>query len=246
MSQLTQTQVQLVLRRAAELEQKKVRSRDEALTPAAEVAEIAREVGLSEDAVTRALVEVRAGAGGAVEKSRLDRVVGPAVVSLERMVTGDAREIGRRIEAFMVDQTMTVKRHHGDRVEWCHARGVWPGLQRTFDLSGRCAIPKGMTVETAALDLGDGRTMVKIALHAHELQNTRAARGAAGAAVGATLIALGLWNGGVVVPIEMLALGGGATTAVGSLVHARRAYRRSIKTAEASVERFLDALEHGR
>ena len=43
---------------------------------------------------------------------------------------------------------MTVRRHHGDRIEWERAQGIWPGLVRSLDFSKRYAFSMVSRVET--------------------------------------------------------------------------------------------------
>src|SRR2546430_9509687 len=84
---LTREQVELVLRRAAELERGHVAG--EALVSAEELTRIADEVGLAPDAIRRALHEVRTGTlVPPASPTVLDRVLGPAQWIIERAVPG--------------------------------------------------------------------------------------------------------------------------------------------------------------
>ena len=66
------------------------------------------------------------------------------------------------VDRFLREQLMTVRRHHGDRIEWERAQGIWPGLVRSLDFSKRYAFSLVTQVETICRrqrqrhgDLGD-------------------------------------------------------------------------------------------
>lgn len=81
--QLTRKQVELVLRRAAELEQRDENALD-TLTPQ-ELERVADELGMSRDALNQALAESRAGALVAEEeRTLLDRVFGGRIIEARR------------------------------------------------------------------------------------------------------------------------------------------------------------------
>jgi hypothetical protein len=124
---LTPEQVQLVLRRASELDQ--VGATEGVST--AEVASLAAEVGLSPATVQQALAEMRSGVLAAPRPvGALERVLGRRQLVIERVVPGRAVAVQRRIERFLRQQLLQIKRHFGERVVWQHARGWWPDLRR--------------------------------------------------------------------------------------------------------------------
>ena len=43
--------------------------------------------------------------------------------------------VRRAVDRFLREQLMTIRRHHGDRIEWERAQGIWPGW------SGRSTSP---------------------------------------------------------------------------------------------------------
>src|SRR5215813_11283065 len=90
--QLRADQVQRVLRRAAELERRDQPMREPATTgqmTRADVTQIAEEVGLAPEAISRALAELDAGMlAEAAPASFVDRVIGPAEVVCTRAVAG--------------------------------------------------------------------------------------------------------------------------------------------------------------
>src|SRR6478672_9535589 len=105
---LTPEKVQLVLRRAAELDQRE--RGDEALSPA-EVTALAAEVGLSPAAVQQALAEVRLGAAAEPRPpGALERVLGDRTIVVERALRGNAGEVQRRVERALRGQMLRKQR----------------------------------------------------------------------------------------------------------------------------------------
>jgi hypothetical protein len=238
---LSEDQVAMVLRRAAELERREPGR--EGLTPAAEVEAIAAEVGLSRDAVGRALAEVRAGVLAEPPRpGTLDRLIGPGELVIERVVGGEAGFVGARLERFFASQLFQLRRRMGARFYWEHARGVLPGLRRTLDLSSRYAFPREAELESMVLELpgDDARVLVRIALHLKAARRDRMSSAGVGTLVGAGVAALGIAAG--TMPTEALLVLAGSTTAAGSVARARRRYLADVDTAACALERFLDEL----
>ena len=102
---LTPTEVQLVLRRAAELERRRDDDDDGGLAPA-ELEELARDAGLSLPAVRQALAEVRAGAPPSPG-------AGGRALVVTRTLPGSADELQRRLERLLHAQMMRKKRDFG-------------------------------------------------------------------------------------------------------------------------------------
>jgi len=237
---LTPGQVQLVLRRAAELERRA--PADEALSPA-EVAALAKEVGLSPAAVEQALTEVRAGvlveprAPGALE-----RVLGASTIVVERTVRGGAGEVQRRVEHALRAQLFRKRRDFGARSTWEHAPGWLPALRRALDWSGTLSLQEARTIDVAVVASGDGRATVRFEVDIGALQRQVVVGASLGTAVGIAA-ALALWAMSTPLPIEWLAAAG--ATATGSIVSVR-SYRRQLASTATALERLCDALEHER
>src|SRR3978361_653893 len=110
--QLTRKQVELVLRRAAELEQ-----RDEnapALRPPVDPERVADELGMSQDALHQALAESRAGALVAEEeRTVLDRFFGRRIIEARRFVPGNAATLRIAVDQFLQEQGFQLKRNLG-------------------------------------------------------------------------------------------------------------------------------------
>lgn len=237
---LTPSEVQLVLRRAAELERRE--PGDEGLRPA-ELQELAREVGLSPQAVEQALAEQRAGALTVPEPPRaLERLLGPQQLLVERSVPGGSDDVQRRLERALRGQMLTRSRDFGARSLWVPSQGLLSKVRRAFDFAGELALAELKQLEASVIDSGDGRCTVRLVVDVGALQR----RVVGGAALGATLgigAAVALWALHGPVPLEWLAAAGfGGTGALSSL----RLYRKQVTATATALERLLDALEHPR
>lgn len=235
---LSARQVSLVLRRAAELERRD--TVDEALAPA-EIEALAAEVGLSPDAVQRAISEVRAGVVAEPrEPGALERVLGPNMVVVERTVRGRAAEVQRRIERALRGQLLRKRRDFGARSVWEHAPGWLPALRRALDWSGALTLGEARELEVAVVGAGDERATVRLVVDVGALQRKVATGAALGTAAGVAA-ALALWAMHTPVAFEWLAAAGAtATGSIGSI----RFYRRQLASTEAALEHLLDEVEH--
>ena len=104
---LTYDEVDLVLRRATELQHGDPKG--EGSFTLAEVERLGGEIGLSSEAVRSALVHVRSGAMVPAEQSSktlTDRLMGPVQVIIQRRVEGPIGEVWDRINAFMKEQLL--------------------------------------------------------------------------------------------------------------------------------------------
>jgi hypothetical protein len=249
---LTRAQLELVLRRAAELEQNRGSESAELISPS-ELEKIAAEAGLSQDSLSRALAEVRSGAlqpiAPVAPPGVLDRAIGPERLVVERVVRGPVEDVKRRLERFLKDQLLQVKRNFGDRVVWERADGFWPGMMRAFDWTHRYVLGQGVELETTAVALAPDEAQVRLRLVV-EVGGVR--RRHLGRAIGGGVAGAALAVGWVMllpaghIPVELLGVAAGGGVSVASVAGSRRAYRRDLERVQSVLERFLDALEHER
>jgi hypothetical protein len=245
---LTPSEVQLVLRRAAELERRE-RS-DEALT-AAEVEELAADAGLSTTAVRQALGEVRA---GALQPPRpigaLERVLGQRAIVVERTVPGAPAEVQRRLERALRGQSLRKKRDFGARTLWEPAPGWLPALRRALDWASQVHLGQARELDVVVVaaepdsgaERGPARSIVRFVVDAGPLQRKVVAGTGLGTVVGLGA-AVALWATGAPVGLEWMAAAG--ATAMGS-VASLRAYRREVSSTATALEHLLDTLEQDR
>jgi hypothetical protein len=238
---LSHAEVQLVLRRAAELEAH--RDDDEHGLSPAELEALAADVGLSSEAVRRALGELQAGALAPPQApGALERVLGPRQLIAERIVPGSVPEVNARVERLLRAQLMRKQRDFGERAVWQHAPGWLPQLRRSLDWSGQFGLNEVQTLEVALLDAGNGNTTVRLGADVGALQRKVLAGTALGTAVG---IAAALLLAAAQMPhaLEWVAAAGSAGTGTLAFV---RAYRREVQGALTALERLLDEIAANR
>jgi hypothetical protein len=252
MQDLSPDELQRVLRRAAEIEQRERRPDVVAAgqMTRADVTQIAVEVGIAPDAVRHALAELDSGVLTAAPPARgwLDRIVGPADVVATRSVPGAVDVVRARIERYFGGMLMQVKRNLGARgLIWEPAGDLWSRLRRALDIGAHLEVPADSELETAVVeDPADaGRTLVRLVLRLAEPRRRLAARAAGGVLAGLALGAAGL-AAFHTVPLDVLSALVGSGTAAASVASARSRHHHDLGRAETALQRFLDSLEHGR
>jgi len=247
---LTRKQVDFVLRRAAELDtqvqgQAAARGAEETLSTT-ELVRLGEEAGLGREALDQALAEMRRGVTIEPEEhGALARTLGASRVVVSRVVSAPVEVVRRAVDRFLREQLMTVRRHHGERIEWERAQGIWPGLVRSLDFSKRYAFSLVSRVETILSREGpDGAdTAVTFNIDVSEMRRERFTQ--MGLRAGMAFVLLGL-GGAAMVPgfgvYDIVALAGGGVAAGGILALERRRYMESRSRVALAPERFLDLL----
>lgn len=249
---LSPGEVDYVLRRAAELDSTPshdpgARSHNaaagsDASLSASEVLRLGVEAGLGFEALTSALTEVRHRAMAEVETGPLARALGSSRIVVSRVVPASAESVGRAVESFMREQLLTVRRHHGDRIEWERAEGIWPGLLRSLDFSKRYGFSQVNHVETTLLAEGE-HTAVTFTIDVTEMRRDRLAVMGLRSAAAFALFGLG---GAILFPgfglADALSLAGGGIAAGSIFALERRRYLESRARVALAPERFLDLL----
>jgi hypothetical protein len=249
---LTRREVDFVLKRAAEIDTQSPepdeRPSDETLS-VGDLVRLGEEAGLRGDAVGQALSELRRGGVLEPEESgALARTLGAGRVVVSRVVAAPIDVVRRAVDRFLRDQLMTIRRHHGDRIEWERAQGIWPGLVRSLDFSKRYAFSLVSRVETILSEEGaDGAggacTAVTFNIDLSEMRRERMTQMGLRAAMAFALLGLG---GAAMVPgfgvYDIVALASGSVAAGGIFALERRRYMESRSRVALAPERFLDLL----
>jgi hypothetical protein len=241
---LTASEVQLVLRRAAEIEHHQTTAEDDAdrLAPA-EVEELARDVGLSPLAVHQALAEVRAGAlQPTPPPSPLARVLGPQSIVVERMVHGRVIDVQRRVDHFLRAHLLRRERDFGERSSWVPADGFVPRLRRALDLSGELTLGELRRLDVSVVATAEDRATVRFVVDVAPLQRQVLSGAAIGTALGLA-VAAGLSAFGAPIALDCLVAAGASTTGAVSSI---RLYRRQVTSTATALEHLLDTIEHER
>ena len=246
---LTRREVDFVLRRAAEIDTQLPGEPEQAAAESLTVGEIVRlgeEAGLPRQAVEQALTEMRRGAPlDPEEQGALTRTLGASRVVVSRVVGAPIETVRRAVDKFLREQLMTVRRHHGDRVEWERAQGLWPGLVRSLDFSKRYAFALVTRVETILSREGpDGAaTAITFNIDLSEMRRERFSQMGMRAAMAFLLFGVG---GALMAPgsavYDIVALAGGGVAAGGIFALERRRYLESRSRVSLAPERFLDLL----
>jgi hypothetical protein len=247
LEKLSRKQVDSILRRAAEIDTQVAtaaneRGGDDALT-VGELMRLGEEAGLRRASIAQALTEVERGVPlEPEERGPLARALGASRIIVNRVVPAPAEAVRRAVDRFLREQLMTIRRHHGDRIEWERAQGIWPGLVRSLDFSKRYAFGLVTRVETVITEEGDD-TSVTFNIDLSEMRRERFTHMGLRAAMAFALVGLG---GAAMLPgfgvPDLVALAGGGVAAGGIFAIERRRYLESRNRVALAPERFLDLL----
>jgi hypothetical protein len=244
---LSRPEVDFVLRRAAELDTRGLATRERGAEGGLSVGEVVRlgeEAGLRGDAISQALAELRRGVPVELDDDDgpITRALGGSRIVVSRLVPGGVEIVRRAVDRFLREQLMTVRRHHGDRIEWERAQGIWPGLARSLDFSRRYAFSLVSRVETVIAQ-EDGDTAVTFNIDLGDMRRERFAHMGLRSAMAFALVGLG---GVAMFPgfgvADLVALASGGVAAGGVFAVERRRYLDSRGRVALAPERFLDLL----
>ena len=249
---LSRQQVDFILRRAAEIDTTADRAEERSSEEALSVTDLMRlgeEAGLRRDAIAQALTEVKRGAVLEPDAQEgtltgaLTRTLGARQIVVSRLVPAPADAVRRAVDRFLREQLMTVRRHHGDRIEWERAQGIWPGLVRSLDFSKRYSFGLVSRVDTVIVEEGDALTSVTFQIDLSEMRRERLAHMGLRSLMAFALLGLG---GSAILPgfglYDIMALAGGGVAAGGIFAIERRRYLESRNRVALAPERFLDLL----
>jgi hypothetical protein len=251
---LTRQQVDFVLRRAAELDTRGGTDAEHAPEGGLSVGEIVRlgeEAGLHGAAISQALTELRRGVSIEPEESGMvAHTLGASRIVVSRLVPAPVASVRRAVDRFLREQLMTVRRHHGARIEWERAQGIWPGLARSLDFSKRYAFSLVSRVETIVdgeEDASDAalaaQTAVTFNIDLADMRRERLTQMSLRAAMAFALVGLG---GAAMLPgfglADLAALASGGVAAGGVFALDRKRYLESRSRVALAPERFLDLL----
>jgi len=243
---LSRQQVDFILRRAAEIDTTGDgagdRGGDEALS-VTDLMRLGEEAGLRREAIAQALTAARRGGVPEPEAGALVRTLGARQIVVSRTVPAPAESVRRAVDRFLREQLMTVRRHHGEKIEWERAQGIWPGLVRSLDFSKRYAFGLVSRVDTIIVEEGEGLTSVTFQIDLTEMRRERLTHMGLRSLMAFALLGLG---GSAILPgfgiYDIVALAGGGVAAGGIFALERRRYLESRNRVALAPERFLDLL----
>ncbi len=250
---LNRSELDRVIRRAAELQVQEGSEAEESTLSEDEVLRIGKEVGLAPSHMRRALGELRAEAlvpALPPDDGPLRRLVGPARIRAERVVPGDAGEVEERVVRWLseVESLHAVRRRAGVSI-WEPAEGFLAQLQRGLKWGGqRYELAQAKQVELSVQSLEDGYALVTLTvdLTNHRLEQGAGAMGgfAAGGAVLGSVLTASLT---AFPPLAVAAVGIAAAgvAGAGGLAVGRATYHQKAERVSLAAEGLLDRLERG-
>jgi hypothetical protein len=242
--QLSRRDLEVVIRRAAELETQSGGDHPELSED--DVVRIAGEVGLSEASTRRALAEHFASGGGLLaDPGWLSRLCGPGLVTATRSIDRPAAELREVLEShFQTNESLRlVRRSHAGSL-WEPDRGVLVSILRSVDPFGRGyqLAKKARAIELRLAPLAEATTQVTLTA---DLGNERAGW-FWGLGVGVGLpIATGVGVGTAAISGVAPLAAAGLPLIAGTVAAARLGYARATDRMRVCLEGLLDRLEHG-
>jgi hypothetical protein len=244
---LSQEQVALVLRRAAELDRDLGMSAPPGLDEAA-VEQAALEAGLSRVAVRRALAELRAGMLDVppAHRDRSRGILGPAVITLTRTVPGPAGAVERELHRFLEAQLFEIRRDMGSRTIWVRRRGIEATARRAVDraVTRKLILKDVHNVDASVVEHDEEWVLVRLDVDVLAVRHTQGTITGSAAVAGGGLAAVTAAAAGLH-PAFLLVAAAGAGIAGGGHRLGSKLYRRRVGEVESGVAGFLDRLERG-
>ena len=172
--QVASEDLELIVRRAAEIQNKRGHASSQLLTEE-EVVEIGRQVGLEPAHVRRAMAEVHAEslAPKPPQGNRiLDLVAGESRVEVRRVVAGEPTLIQQQVEMLLRErEKLSALRRRPTRSVWEASAGIMDRLDRFMNVSGKeYALAETRQVELAIAETEPGWSLVTLAA---DLSNKR-------------------------------------------------------------------------
>lgn len=247
---ISRARLEAVIRRAAELYAAESDADDS--VSEAELIRIASELGLPSRFVRQALYETP---GAPVEPSVVDRLCGPAQVSVARVVPNEPDLTFKRLEEYLVTREyLQVVRRQPGRAWFIPAEDLVSRIIRSITRpSSRHLLARTRGVALAVHPLEEGRSHVRLELNLASLRKEFLVVGGVvgGGPIGITVGAIGaaivdsmagpLGTAGI-----FAALGAGMiASASAGIGIAARAFRGQRKTAAGEAESLLDRIETG-
>lgn len=215
-----------------------------------QIIEIGKEVGLAPGVLRQALAEERTRIQLMEESGLVAKVAGPSYASAGRTVAGNPADVLASVDRWMVDkECLQVQRRFGERIVWEPQRGLWSGVKRSVNISGRgYDLVRAASVAATVSEVSPGRTHVRIDA---DLSQSRKARvrnatilGGFGVATAGGLALLGVAI--TAAPIFILAGALVPLLGFGSAAYATAESHRSVaQRVQLAIEQVLDRIEHG-
>jgi hypothetical protein len=205
-----------------------------------EVLALGKEVGIPERHLRQAILEVQSQPAPPEATGMLDQVVGPAVVTAQRVIAMEIEPIERFLIKHMDEEAFRVRRSQPGRITWEPASG-WQAFMRRSMTSGRpLMLQRASLIGATITTLEPGFSHVSLSAELRQVRSQfvggSAAASSALVAGSAVLFALGAF-----VPIALAPLPAAAGLAWGVM----RQFRPIVERTQLGLEVALDHLERG-
>jgi hypothetical protein len=237
-SRFDRTTLERILQRAAELQTGEHDVGSELSSD--EVFALGREVGIPERHLRQAMLEVQSQPAPPAARGMLDQLVGPGVVTAQRVIAMDVEPIERALIKHLDEEAFRVQRQQPGRITWEPGSG-WQAFVRRSMTSGRpLMLQRARLVGATITTLEPGFSHVTLSA---ELGGVRAGYVGGSVAVGSVLVAgsLVMLSLGAFLPIALAPL----PAAAGFTWGISRQFRPIVERAQLGLEVALDHLERG-
>ena len=242
---LSQEEIALVLRRAAELD------RDASCQPGTgldivALEQVAVEAGITPQSVRRAVAELRA---GVLDQPLAPRRawLGPPTLTVCRTVPGPVAVVEQQLHRFLARELFELRRDLGERTQWVPRRGLDARVRRTIDkgVQRRLILREVNHVELSVIDepgSHDERVLVRVEIDVRAMRRAQGKVSGTAAAAGGGLAAVSAGLAGID-PVLFLTTAAGAGIVAGGHRIASALYRNRVGDVESGVAGVLDRLE---
>lgn len=243
---LTQDEIALVLRRAAEIDRELGSGGGSGLDDAA-VEQAAVEAGISSPAVRRALAEWRAGVLVERPARARRRILGPPTLTVCRAVPGPASVVEGQLHRFLHDELFELRRDLGSRTTWIRRRGLEATARRALDraLSQRMILREVNHVDVSVVDQDDEWVLVRLDLDVVALRHAQGTVAGSATVVGGSVAVGSAAVAGLHPAVLAVSAAGAGVMGAGMWFGSSR-YRKQVDELEAGVSGVLDRIERGR
>ena len=243
---LSQDQISLVLRRAAELDRELGSGCANGLDDAA-VEQAAVEAGISSPAVRRALAEWRAGVLVEPPHRSRHRILGPPTLTVCRTVPGPAAAVEDQLHRFLREELFDLRRDMGARTTWVRRRSLEATARRAVDraVGHRLILRDVNHVDVSVIDQDDEWVLVRLNVDVLAVRHAQGTVAGSAAVVGGGATAVAAALSGLDPTVLMVGMAGAGVTGAGLWVGSNR-YRKRVDELESGLGGVLDRIERGR
>lgn len=243
---LSQDQIALVLRRAAELDRELGSGCPNGLDDAA-VEQAAVEAGISSPAVRRALAEWRAGVL-AEEPNRSRRgILGPPALTVCRTLPGPVVMVEEQLHRFLREELFDLRRDMGARTTWVRRRSLEATARRAVDraVNHRLILRDVNHVELSIVEQDDEWVLVRMNVDVLALRHAQGTVAGSATAVGSGVTAFTAALNGLHPAVLVVGAAGAGVMGAGLWVGSSR-YRKRVEELESGLGGVLDRIERRR